>query len=51
MKVLKWIVIIVVVLLLAFYFIGMPYLREQTKKHSPEVTNTYTQDGYDLAVT
>jgi hypothetical protein len=51
MRVLKWIVIIVAVLLLSFYFIGMPYLREQTKKHSPEVTNTYTRDGFDLAVT
>jgi hypothetical protein len=51
MKVLKWIVIIVAVLLLSFYFIGMPYLREQTKKHSPEITNTYEENGYDLSVT
>jgi hypothetical protein len=50
MKVLKWIAIIVGVLLLLYYFIGMPYLREQTKKHSPEKTATYSQDGYDLSV-
>lgn len=51
MKVLKWIVIVVVVLLLAFYFIGMPYLREQTKMHSPDKTAVYNNDGYDLKVT
>lgn len=51
MKVLKWIVLVVVVLLLAFYFIGMPYLREQTKKHSPEKTAIYNKDGFDLKVT
>ena len=51
MKVLKWIVIIVAVLLLSFYFIGMPYLRNQTKKHSPQVTHTYKKEGFDLSVT
>ena len=28
----------------------MPYMQEQTKKHSPEVTNTYNQNGLDLSV-
>ncbi len=51
MKVLKWLVIVVVVLLLGFYFIGMPFLREQTKKHSPDKTAVYNSDGYDLKVT
>lgn len=50
MKVLKWILIVLAALFLLFYFVGMPYLREQTKKHSPQQTNVYTNDGFDLAV-
>ncbi len=50
MKILKWILGILAALLLLFYFVGMPYLREQTKKHSPERTSTYDQNGFDLAV-
>ena len=50
MRVLKWIVGILIALILLFYFVGMPYLRDQTKKHSPEKTATYSVDGYDLAV-
>jgi hypothetical protein len=50
MKILKWILGILAALLLLFYFIGMPYLREQTKKHSPETTSTYNKNGFDLAV-
>ncbi len=50
MKILKWILIVLAAVLLLFFFIGMPYLREQTKKHSPEKTNTYTRDGFDLSV-
>lgn len=51
MKVLKWILAILAVLILLFVFVGMPYLKEQTKKHSPERTVTYDANGYDLAVT
>lgn len=50
MKILKWILIILAALLLLFYFVGMPYLREQTKKHSPEKTAAYTFKGFDLSV-
>ena len=50
MRILKWILIVLAALLLLFFFIGMPYLREQTKKHSPERTSTYAQDGFDLTV-
>lgn len=50
MKILKWIVIVVGVLALLFYFIAMPYLREQTKKHSPQKTAVYTEGGFDLSV-
>ncbi len=51
MKILKWILGIVVVLALLFYFVGMPYLKKQTKKNSPETTAVYTQDNMDLSVT
>ena len=50
MKVLKWIGIILVALLLLGYFFGMPYLREQTKKNSPEKTATYQAAGITLEV-
>ncbi len=50
MKILKWILLVLAALLLLFWFVGMPYLREQTKKHSPEKTSTYTKNGYDLSV-
>lgn len=50
MKVLKWIAIAIAAFALLFYFVGMPYLREQTKKHSPQKTATYTQHGFDLVV-
>jgi hypothetical protein len=51
MKTIKWIVGILVALVLLGYFVGMPYLREQTKKISPERTSTYVQNGFDLKVT
>lgn len=51
MKALKWIVGILVILFLLGYFVGLPYLREQTKKHSPERTASYTERGFDLQVT
>ena len=50
MKVFKWIAIVLVAFLLLFFFIGMPYLREQTKKHSPEQNVHYTKNGFDLSV-
>ena len=51
MKVLKWIVGILVALLLLGYFVGFPYLREQTKKNSPERIATYEENGLTLKVT
>ena len=51
MKTLKWIVGILVALLVLGYFVGLPYLREQTKKQSPERIATYEEDGLTLKVT
>ncbi len=50
MRVLKWILIVIAALALLFVFVGMPYLRKQTKKHSPEKTAMYTKGGLDLEV-
>ncbi len=50
MKKLKWILIGLVALIVLVMFVGMPYMQEQTKKHSPEVTKTYTKNGIDLSV-
>ena len=50
MKILKWVLIVLAALILLFIFVGMPYLRKQTKKHSPETTSAYTLNGFDLAV-
>jgi len=50
MKKLKWILLVIVALIALIMFVGMPYMKEQTKKHSPEVTNTYTKNGMDLSV-
>ncbi|MEJ1223424.1 DUF2911 domain-containing protein [Sediminicola sp. 1XM1-17] len=50
MKMLKWILIVLVVLGVLFYFVGQPYLKEQTKKNSPEKTATYKEGGLDLTV-
>ncbi|WP_411031466.1 DUF2911 domain-containing protein [Spongiimicrobium sp. 3-5] len=50
MKFLKWLLIIVGVLALLFFFVIGPYMKEQTKKHSPEKTATYTKNGMDLSV-
>ena len=51
MKILKRLVIILVIIGLLGYFFGMPYMQEQTKKHSPERTATATENGMDLSVT
>lgn len=50
MKVLKWILIVLAALILLFFFVGMPYLKKQTKKNSPEKTAAYTMNGFDLLV-
>jgi hypothetical protein len=50
MKILKWGIGILVVLAVLFYFVGMPLLREQTKKHSPETTAVYQKNGVDIQV-
>lgn len=50
MKLLKRIGIILVVLVALFFIVGKSYLREQTKKHSPEKVETYVKNGMDLEV-
>ena len=50
MKILKWILAVLVVVIVLFIFVGMPYLKEQTKKNSPERTATYAQNGLELEV-
>ena len=50
MKKLKWILLVVIALIALVMFVGMPYMKEQTKKHSPQATNTYTKNGMDLSV-
>lgn len=50
MKKWKWVIAIVAVLILLLVFVGMPYMREQTKKHSPQKTATFKEMGMDLAV-
>ncbi len=50
MKFLKWFFAIIAVIALLFYFIAMPYLREETKKNSPQKTAVYTKNGMDLQV-
>ena len=51
MKKLKWILGIIVALIALVMFVGMPYMKDQTKKHSPKITNSYTKNGMDLSVT
>ena len=50
MKVIQWMIITVVVLGLLTIFVGMPMMKEQTKKFSPEETASYTENGYNLNV-
>jgi len=50
MKFLKWLLIVLAVLGLLFFFVLGPYMKSQTKTHSPEKTNTYVQSGLDLSV-
>lgn len=51
MKILKWILGIVVLLALLIYFVGLPVLRQQTKKISPEKTALYEENALTLSVT
>jgi len=48
MKKLKWLLISVLVIVGFMMFVGMPYMQEQTKKHSPQITNTYAKNNFDL---
>ncbi|MCK5442336.1 MAG: DUF2911 domain-containing protein [Maribacter sp.] len=50
MKKRKKILLVLVALIALVIFVGMPYMQEQTKKHSPEITNTYAKNGMDLSV-
>lgn len=50
MKVLRWFLIIAVSIGLLFVFVAMPYMKEQTKKHSPQKTATFKKQGMDLTV-
>ncbi len=50
MKFLKRLIISVVVLGALFFFVGLPFLRTQTKKLSPEKTTTYVLKGAELQV-
>ena len=51
MKFLKWFLVVVAVLALLFFFVFRPYMRKQTKTHSPEITNVYQKNDFDLSVT
>ncbi|MGB5819885.1 MAG: DUF2911 domain-containing protein [Saonia sp.] len=50
MKFLKWLLIVVGALALLFFLVVGPYMKKQTKKHSPETTTTYNMNGFDLLV-
>ncbi len=50
MKILKNLGIVFFVLGALFYFVGMPYLQKQTKKHSPEKVANYVFKGTELEV-
>lgn len=50
MKILKKLLIVFFVLGALFFFVGMPYLQKQTKKHSPEKIASYVLKGTELEV-
>jgi hypothetical protein len=50
MKFVKWILIIAAAFALLFYFVAMPYMQDQTKKHSPQRTASYTKNGLEVVV-
>lgn len=50
MKFLKRLTVVLVLLFGLFYFVGLPYLRNQTKKYSPERTSSFNLKGTKLVV-
>ena len=50
MKLFKRLLVFLVLIGGLFYFFGLPYLQEQTKKHSPEKTTSYVLKGTGLEV-
>jgi len=48
MKFLKWFLILLGALILIMFLVVLPYTKSSTKKHSPETTATYNQNGYNL---
>ncbi|MFS4456265.1 DUF2911 domain-containing protein [Maribacter sp. 2304DJ31-5] len=50
MRFIKRLIATLLILMGLFYFVGLPYLQKQTKKHSPEKTATYNYDGAELSV-
>lgn len=50
MKFLKWLLLLIAILVLAFFLGGKSYLTEQTKKNSPERVAVYNKNGMDLTV-
>jgi len=50
MKFFKRLLIFLIVIGALFYFIGMPLLQTQTKKHSPQKTTSYVLRGAELQV-
>ncbi len=50
MKALKWIIGIVLVLLVGGYF-GFDYMKQETKKHSPQETINYNAGDFSMSVT
>lgn len=50
MKFLKRLGIVLLVIGALFYFVGIPYMKKQTKKYSPAKMATYTYQGVDLEV-
>ncbi len=50
MKILKWILVVALVIALLIFFVGLPYMKKQTKKFSPQTTATYKHQGMDLRV-
>ncbi len=50
MKFLKWFLIVVGILILVAV-VGFEIMKSNTKKHSPEETVSYVENGYDLSVT
>lgn len=49
MRILRWVLIVLAVLIVAG-FAAFPYLKEQTKKSSPQTTATYSKNGLELSV-